>query len=79
MLNVSPLHRDYETLPGLNNPEIPAVAPLPAGSTEDVDRIVERFGETEIHQPNDAVVAEHDVLGGDVTMDDVERRTVACL
>ncbi|MEZ4555187.1 MAG: NADH dehydrogenase (quinone) subunit D [Caldilineaceae bacterium] len=46
MLNVSPLHRDYETLPGLNNPEIPAVAPLPAGSTEDVDRIVERFGET---------------------------------
>ena len=46
MLNVSPLHRDYETLPGLNNPEIPAVAPLPTGSTEDVDRIVERFGET---------------------------------
>lgn len=45
MLNVSPLHREYETLPGLNDPSVPAVAALPSGSTEDVDRIVERFGD----------------------------------
>ena len=45
MLNVSPLHRDFETLPGLNNPSIPALAPLPAGETEDTARIVERFGD----------------------------------
>ena len=44
MLDVSPLHREYETLPGLNNPAIPAVAPLPTGSTPDTERIVERFG-----------------------------------
>jgi len=45
MLNVSPLHRAYETLPGINDPSIPAVAPLPSGETEDTQRIVERFGE----------------------------------
>ncbi len=44
MLNVSPLHRDYETLPGLNDPSIPAQAPQPIGETEDTLRIVERFG-----------------------------------
>lgn len=44
MLNVSPLHRDYETLPGLNDITIPAVAPLPTGETADTQRIVERFG-----------------------------------
>ena len=45
MLNVSPTRRAYETLPGLNDPSIPAVAPLPAGETDDTRRIVERFGE----------------------------------
>ena len=45
MLNVSPTYRPYETLPGLNDPTIPAVAPLPSGETEDTKRIVERFGE----------------------------------
>ncbi len=45
MLNVSPIRREYETLPGINDPSIPAVAPLPAGETEDTQRIVERFGE----------------------------------
>jgi NADH dehydrogenase I D subunit len=45
MLNVSPVRRAYETLPGLNNPAIPAVAPLPAGESEDTTRIVERFGD----------------------------------
>lgn len=45
MLNVSPIHREYETLPGINDPSIPAVAPLPTGETEDTQRIVERFGE----------------------------------
>ena len=45
MLNVSPLHRDFETLPGLNNPSIPALASLPTGETEDTTRLVERFGD----------------------------------
>jgi NADH-quinone oxidoreductase subunit C/D len=45
MLNVSPAHREYETLPGLNDPSIPAVAPLPTGETADTRRIVERFGD----------------------------------
>jgi len=44
MLNVSPKHRPFETLPGINDPAIPAVAPLPRGETEDTRRIVERFG-----------------------------------
>ena len=29
MLNVSPIQREFETLPGLNDPTIPALAPLP--------------------------------------------------
>jgi NADH dehydrogenase I D subunit len=45
MLNVSPLHRPYETLPGLNDLSIPAVAPLPVGESDATRRIVERFGE----------------------------------
>ena len=45
MLNVSPRHRDYETLPGINSPGIPAPAPLPTGETPDTTRIVDRFGE----------------------------------
>lgn len=45
MLNVSPVHREYETLPGLNDITIPAVAPLPTGETEDTQRIVEQFGD----------------------------------
>jgi NADH dehydrogenase I D subunit len=45
MLNVSPRYREYETLPGINDPTIPALAPLPSGETPDTQRIVERFGE----------------------------------
>ncbi|CAN5844354.1 hypothetical protein BH10CHL1_BH10CHL1_01970 [soil metagenome] len=45
MLNVSPKTRAYETLPGLNDITIPALAGLPTGETEDTKRIVERFGE----------------------------------
>ncbi|MEZ4870276.1 MAG: NADH dehydrogenase (quinone) subunit D [Caldilineaceae bacterium] len=45
MLNVSPIRRAYETLPGLNDLSIPAVAALPAGETADTQRIVERFGD----------------------------------
>ncbi len=48
MLNVSPRRREYETLPGLNNPAIPARAPLPRGETDDTKRIVERFGDAVI-------------------------------
>ena len=45
MLNVSPRYRAYETLPGINDPSIPALAPLPTGESEDTTKIVERFGE----------------------------------
>ena len=45
MLNVSPIRRPYEVLPGLNVPGIPAVAGLPTGETEDTRRVVERFGQ----------------------------------
>ena len=44
MLNVSPTRREYETLPGLNDPAIPAVAPLPTGESEDTERVVDHFG-----------------------------------
>ncbi len=44
MLKVSQIYREYETLPGLNDVTIPAVAPLPVGETEDTQRLVERFG-----------------------------------
>ena len=45
MLKVSPIHRQYEVLPSLNDPSIPAMAPMPAGETADTQRIVERFGD----------------------------------
>lgn len=45
MLNVSPLRREFETLPNLNDIEIPAVAPLPTGETEETRRIGERLGD----------------------------------
>jgi NADH-quinone oxidoreductase subunit C/D len=45
MLNVSPSYRPYETLPGLNDPSIPAVAPLPTGESDHTRQIHERFGE----------------------------------
>lgn len=44
-LNTSPLYRQYETLPSLNVPGIPAVAPLPTGETDDTRAITERFGD----------------------------------
>jgi NADH dehydrogenase I D subunit len=44
MLNVSPVHRAYETLPGINDLSIPAVAPMPSGETDDTRQLVERFG-----------------------------------
>ncbi|MEZ4616330.1 MAG: NADH-quinone oxidoreductase subunit D [Caldilineaceae bacterium] len=58
MLNVSPVRREYETLPGLNDITIPAVAPLPTGETADTARIVERFG--------DAILAAGESLGQQV-------------
>ncbi len=45
MLDVSPRTRKYEVLPGLSTPAVLAVAPLPTGSTEDTERIAERFGD----------------------------------
>ena len=45
MLNVAPRFREYETLPSLNDPSIPALTPLPTGESADTRRIVERFGE----------------------------------
>ena len=45
MLNVAPRFREYETLPSLNDPSIPALPPLPSGESADTQRIVERFGE----------------------------------
>jgi NADH dehydrogenase I D subunit len=45
MLNVSPRYREYETLPGINDPTIPALPPLPTGESDDTKQIVERFGE----------------------------------
>ncbi len=45
MLNVSPSYRPYETLPGLNDPSIPAVAPLPTGESDHTRQIHERFGD----------------------------------
>ncbi|MCB9139399.1 MAG: NADH dehydrogenase (quinone) subunit D [Caldilineaceae bacterium] len=44
MLNVSPRRREYETLPGINDLGVPALAPMPAGESDDTRRIVERFG-----------------------------------
>ena len=45
MLDVSPVRREYETLPGLNDITIPAVASLPTGESADTTAIVGRFGE----------------------------------
>jgi hypothetical protein len=39
MLNVSPVRRPYETLPGLNDPSIPAVAPLPTGASTTASKL----------------------------------------
>lgn len=44
MLNVSPLNREYEVLPGINDISIPANAPQPSGESEDINAIIERFG-----------------------------------
>ncbi len=43
-LNTSPRVRPYETLPSLNVPGIPAVAPMPSGESADTTRVAERFG-----------------------------------
>lgn len=43
MLNVSPRRKQYETLPGIQDPSVPALAPLPTGETLDTQRILERF------------------------------------
>lgn len=45
MQNVSPLYREYEVLPSLNDPSIPTVAPVPQDETDDTKLIVERFGD----------------------------------
>lgn len=45
MLDVSPLRRAYETLPNLNDIEVPALAPLPGGESEDTRRVVEKLGD----------------------------------
>lgn len=45
MLDVAPRVRQYEILPSLQPPGIPAVAPLPTGESEDTRRIAERFGD----------------------------------
>ena len=44
MLNVAPRFREYETLPSLNDPSIPALTPLPSGESADTQSIVARFG-----------------------------------
>lgn len=43
-LNTSPRVRPYETLPSLNVPGIPAVAPMPSGESADTARVAEHFG-----------------------------------
>lgn len=43
-LNTSPRVRPYETLPSLNVPGVPAVAPMPVGESADTSRVAERFG-----------------------------------
>ena len=53
MLNVSPRRKEYETLPGISDPSIPARAPLPAGDTPDIQRIVERFPD-DVHRRRSA-------------------------
>ena len=43
MQNVAPRNKPYETLPGITDPEIPALAPAPEGATPDIERLLERF------------------------------------
>ncbi len=43
MQNVAPRNKPYETLPGILDPEIPALAPQPEGETPDIQRVLERF------------------------------------
>lgn len=65
-LNVSPAVRAYETLPGLNDITIPAVAPLPTGETEDTQRIVAKFDDAilaaGLHVGNQVVYVQPDSL-----------------
>jgi NADH-quinone oxidoreductase subunit C/D len=65
-LGTSPGHKQYEILPGLNVPGVPAVAPMPTGETEDTKRIIERFGEdviaSGIHNNNQVVYIQPDQL-----------------
>ena len=61
-LDVAPVFRSYETQRTLNPPGIPALAPMPAGESEDTQRICERFGEdivaAGLHNGNQVVVVE---------------------
>ena len=45
LLNVSPVDRLYETLPNLDDINIPARAPQPDGATEDTQTIAAAFGD----------------------------------
>ena len=60
-LDVAPVFRSYETQRTLNPPGIPALAPLPEGETEDLQRIAGRFGEdilaAGLHHGNQVVYA----------------------
>ena len=61
-LDVAPVIRSYETQRTLNPPGIPALAPMPAGETDDTRRICERFGEdivaAGLHNGNQVVLVE---------------------
>ncbi len=61
-LDVAPVFRTYETQRTLNPPGIPALAPMPAGVTDDTRRISERFGEdivaAGLHNGNPVVLVE---------------------
>ena len=61
-LDVAPVFRTYETQRTLNPPGIPALAPMPAGETEDIRQIRERFGEdivaAGLHHGNQVVLVE---------------------
>lgn len=45
MLNVSPLNREHEVLPGINDISIPANAPQPTEETADIQAISAKFGD----------------------------------
>ena len=61
-LDVAPVVRSYETQRTLNPPGIPALAPMPAGETDDTRRICEQFGEdivaAGLHNGNQVVLVE---------------------